>query len=193
MWSLFKLKDPRLLFSVHGLIVVTPIFQLALVGLQLRLSYFLLGMIYANFMEYYNHLVNFHTIPHLISQRAYFVMHGHHHKYPDRNPITPLPQTLFLYVVSDLLFRLIFPENHSHVLAGGAFGFLIFEASHVFIHKVEREEWKAAWLRPMIDYHLTHHIDPKRAYGFTSPFWDWCFGNLPSRERCKHAFSRGCL
>ena len=35
----------------------------------------------------------------------------------------------------------------------------------------------------MIDYHLTHHVEANTTYGFTSPFWDWCAGDLPSTAR----------
>jgi sterol desaturase/sphingolipid hydroxylase (fatty acid hydroxylase superfamily) len=187
MWALFKLKDYRVMFTLHGLITAYPLYLLATYGTPLNKRLFLLGMIYANFMEYYNHKVNFHTIPNWFeNKRFYYVMHGHHHKYPDANPVTPLPQTLFLYLVSDLVFRLFFPERHMHVLAGGAFGFMVFELSHVFIHKVEREKWDnwwTPWLRPMIDFHLTHHVDSRSTFGFTSPFWDWCAGDLPAKDK----------
>jgi hypothetical protein len=97
-----------------------------LLGFQPNPALFTVGAIYANFMEWYNHKVNFHSIPHLFaegrvlgflgwdSKRIYYMcvrsgrrcgylsnsparrMHGHHHKYPDANPVTPLPQVLFL-------------------------------------------------------------------------------------------------
>ncbi|GMI33464.1 hypothetical protein TeGR_g4653, partial [Tetraparma gracilis] len=88
------------------------------------------------------------------------------------------------YAVSDVIFRLAVGNAwHLHVLAGGAAGFFVFEASHVFIHKVEREGWDTPLLRPMIDFHLTHHVVSTTTYGFTSPFWDWAFGDLPPASR----------
>ena len=189
MWALFKLKDHRVMFPLHAAFALVPLYLLHTTSTSLNITLFTLGVIYANFMEWYNHKINFHLIPHLFANpRVYFVVHGHHHKYPDANPVTPLPQTLFLYLVSDFIFRVLFGASHLHVLSGGGLGFLIFELTHVFIHKVEREDWEAPWLRPMIDYHLTHHVESKTAYGFTSPFWDWVshlfgFGDLPSEAR----------
>jgi hypothetical protein len=69
------------------------------------------------------------------------------------------------------------------LLFGGALGFLVFELTHVFIHAAERDKKSLPWMRPLIDFHLTHHLDSRSTFGFTSPFWDWLFGNLPNRER----------
>ena len=62
-------------------------------------------------------------------------------------------------------------------------GFLIFELTHVFIHAAERDNKSLPWMRPLIDFHLTHHLDSTSTYGFTSPFWDWLFGGLPAKHR----------
>ena len=184
MMRLFKLKDPKLMIPFHLLWCALPIY---FADYPISTAYFLLGVVYANWMEYYNHIIIFHTLPHWFAgtkdSQLYFVMHGHHHKYPRKNPITPLPQTLFLYVISAALFRVASPARHLNILAGGAVGFLIFELTHIFILAAERDDTTLNWFRPLIEFHLTHHADPNVAYGFTSPFWDWLFGKLPPKRK----------
>jgi sterol desaturase/sphingolipid hydroxylase (fatty acid hydroxylase superfamily) len=184
MWSFFKLKDPKLMIPVHLLWCAVPVL---LADHAVSFGFFMLGMVYANWMEYYNHIFHFHLLPQLVTgqkdSRFYYVMHGHHHKHPRKNPITPLPQTLALYVGSAAVFRFFSPARHLDVLAGGAVGFLIFELTHIFIHAAERDDAALNWFKPLIEFHLTHHADPTVAYGFTSPFWDWLFGKLPPKRK----------
>ena len=179
MWSLFKIKDPRIIFPIHIIICSFAAFP----DFKIKWQWFLLGMVYSNFIEYFNHKVIFHTIPKMFkNERVYFVMHGFHHKYPDRNPVTPLPQTMLLYILSYSLFRGI-SYHYTSLFCGGSFGFLVFEITHVFIHACERDGVNWPWLRPLIDFHLTHHFDSSCTYGFTSPFWDWLFGDLPKDSK----------
>ena len=183
MWRLFKIKDPKVMIPYHVMWILWPM------STWTRASplVFLFGLIYANFMEFANHKWNFHAFPHWVTgtkdSRFYYVMHGHHHKYPHKNPVTPLPQTSALYLLSALLFRACLPATWRSALAGGASGFLAFELTHIFIHAAERDERAIECLKPLVEFHLTHHSDPTVAYGFTSPFWDWLFGYLPKPSR----------
>jgi len=136
-------------------------------------------------MEYFNHKYIFHYFPNLSNNKnIYYTIHGHHHKYPNKNPITPLPQTLFLYILSYLLFSQISSEYNS-LICGGSFGFLIFELTHLFIHEAKNKNYNVPFLDPLIDFHIYHHHHSNKAYGFTSPYWDYLFCDLPNKKKYK--------
>lgn len=49
--------------------------------------------------------------------------------------------------------------------------------------RVRRRAWRPAPLRLSRRYHLRHHYDcMDRAFGVSTPLWDWVFGTLPARR-----------
>ena len=58
MWFLFKFKARRVMFPLHLLFSGVPLYLISLSETHLSVWLFLLGMTYANFMEWYNHKVS---------------------------------------------------------------------------------------------------------------------------------------
>ena len=139
---------------------------------------FLIGIIYSNFFEYFTHRILFHSLPLIIGRNAYYVAHGHHHKYPNGISFIPLPQMILIYMLTWKMFSYMAAlRDAANLLIGGSVGFLTFELSHWYIHALGSSPH--AYLRAMVDFHKAHHLNHHVAYTFTSTFWDWLFGTLP--------------
>lgn len=68
--------------------------------------------------------------------------------------------------------------------AGMTLGYLIYETAHLLSHARRRPAAAAGLAR----YHALHHFQSAdRAFGVTSPIWDWVFGTLPGERRVERA------
>jgi len=59
-------------------------------------------------------------------------------------------------------------------------GLLIGYVWYEFVHLTSHGAWRLPLLRLMTRHHARHHFqDWDRAFGVTTPLWDWVFGTLP--------------
>ncbi len=131
------------------------------------------------FYEYLVHRYVFHFInEHNWSKTFHRIIHGIHHEFPrddERLFMPPLPGTIILFLVGSL-FYLIFDMYAFIFLAGFINGWGIYVAIHYFIHAYKP-------IAPFIflwTHHAKHHSNqPNKAFGVSSPFWDYIFGTLP--------------
>ena len=161
---------------------------------------FIGGIVFSNFMEYFVHNVLFHILPKKHSMNSYYIVHGHHHRRPNDIPFIPLAQTIFIYFITAIFWSNIFKLNSKlkektdcdckkqltnnsfpEFMMGGSLGFLTFELVHWLIHKPNITN-KFPTLKPLVDFHWAHHTISNTAFTFTSPFWDWLFNTLPSKD-----------
>jgi dihydroceramide fatty acyl 2-hydroxylase len=74
------------------------------------------------------------------------------------------------------------------MLCGVLIGYLAYEYVHLSAHRRPRRGLPGplALLRMSKRYHLRHHFDcMDRAFGVTTPLWDWLFGTLPPRRKAR--------
>lgn len=90
-----------------------------------------------------------------------------------------MPPTLCIVIAYPLvtLGHILFPPMMAHaVIAGGFFGYILYDCTHYYLHharvfKVHFKEMKK--------YHMAHHYkNYEGGYGITSKIWDYCFGTV---------------
>jgi sterol desaturase/sphingolipid hydroxylase (fatty acid hydroxylase superfamily) len=141
---------------------------------------FLAGLFVFSFVEYIMHRYLFHMSTHTeIREKVQYNFHGIHHEYPKDKGRLAMPPIVSVLIASTLLglFYLLIQE------AAFAFfpGFILGYASYLFVHyivhayQIPKNFFKVLWVN-----HAVHHYkDHSKAYGVSSPLWDYIFGTLP--------------
>jgi sterol desaturase/sphingolipid hydroxylase (fatty acid hydroxylase superfamily) len=138
--------------------------------------YILLGVIAWTLVEYLIHRFLFHIKP----SKLQYTIHGVHHEYPrdkERLMMPPLPGTI-LVAFFYCFWWLIAGSLLAPVLMGGfLLGYLFYTFIHYMVHAHKPvKPFTFFWA-----HHLKHH-NPQfedKAYGVSSPLWDWVFGTMP--------------
>ena len=112
-------------------------------------------------------------------KRLIYIIHGIHHDYPNdsRRLVMPPSISLPVGVAVFLLFWLIAGMAPAlPLLFGFGFGYLCYDMGHYATHHLPMRK---GFLKVLRDNHLRHHYETsERAYGVSSPLWDWVFGTL---------------
>jgi len=141
---------------------------------------FLLGLAFFTFVEYIVHRWLYHIAPSTPKrERLQYVMHGLHHEQPRDKSRLAMPLIMSLSVASLLmvLFRWV---GGPIGLPFGA-GFLLGYATYLFVHycvhafRPPRNFLRVLWKH----HHLHHYASDDKAFGVSSPLWDWVFGTMP--------------
>lgn len=175
---IFTLAPPWLPYLVVGPLAVAMIAD-GVVALDVGTLALLLalGLLSWSLVEYAMHRFLFHAPARSEAARVVlFVVHGHHHEWPDdpdRVAATPIQfgsLALLLYGV----FSLALPVMQAHAAFGGAMvGYLAYEAAHYYAHHGRARHGLLGALRR---YHMRHHHeDPRARWGIGSPLWDHVF------------------
>jgi sterol desaturase/sphingolipid hydroxylase (fatty acid hydroxylase superfamily) len=114
-----------------------------------------------------------------LARRFVFLLHGVHHEYPndpDRLLMPPAPGILFAALFGGL-FRIVLGAHwFPPFFAGFLIGYLIYDYAHFASHysDIFGRVFPAQKRRHMIH----HFVKPDRAYGVSSPLWDWVFRTI---------------
>lgn len=85
-----------------------------------------------------------------------------------------IPLALITLGISLALFR--DPTTALLFHCGLVLGYLAYE----FVHLANHARWRIPGMRGVMRHHDRHHYGVwRRAYGVTTPLWDWVFGTLP--------------
>lgn len=141
---------------------------------------FALGFLTLTLLEYLAHRFLFHMEPNnKVKARIQYAVHGVHHEYPkDKERLAMPPLLALLYVA--LIFLVVRFFLGAYVYAFAA-GMLMGYTTYLFIHyAVHAYQPPKNFLKILWIHHAIHHYkDDERAYGVTSPLWDWVFGTMP--------------
>jgi len=166
-------------FIVDGLLVV------ALLGAGLKhpdmsleraLGIMAMGMILFSLIEYCIHRWLFHWLDSPLSQG-----HEAHHQNPMGFDALPffLPAMVSIGILG--LLSELMPDATAFVLTGSIVGgYLIYGASHHFIHHVR---YQHPWIKRWAALHHIHHVHPDSNYGVTTPLWDVLLGTRYVQRR----------
>jgi sterol desaturase/sphingolipid hydroxylase (fatty acid hydroxylase superfamily) len=141
---------------------------------------FIIGLLAFSLVEYIMHRYLFHMKIYTDTRkRLQYVMHGVHHEFPkdkDRLAMPPLASltiaTLLLYIFSLLM--------HDYVFAFLP-GFLTGYAGYLFIHYIvhayppPKNLFRKLW----VHHGIHHYKDHEKAFGVSSPLWDYVFQTMP--------------
>ncbi len=141
---------------------------------------FFSGLFFWTFFEYVLHRYVFHMVSEsAIGQRFQYMMHGVHHEFPkdkERLIMPPVPSIL----ISGLFFlgfRSILGESAYVFFSGFMIGYMAYAFIHYTMHisRPPKNRMRFFW-----KYHNLHHFRyHDKAYGVSSPLWDFIFRTMP--------------
>lgn len=147
----------------------------------LLVAFFLLGVLTWTLTEYLMHRFVFHIAGESDRiKRFNYLVHGVHHEYPkdkQRLVMPPIPSMVlagFFY----LLFSLYTGDFVYVYFSGFIIAYLVYVSIHYATHAFAPP--KNNMLNFLWKHHSLHHYKyPDRAFGVSSPMWDYVFGTMP--------------
>ena len=147
---------------------------------------FLAGWFVWTLMEYWLHRTVFHWVPDASwGERFHFYLHGVHHKwFTDKYRLVMPPAASIavgvvvfgsIYGIGRLLSAMIAPTWMYGAFAGIAFGYMVYDCTHYYIHHFKPG---TAVGRALRSHHNKHHHNPKYAekkFGVSTTLWDHVF------------------
>ncbi|KAM7530384.1 hypothetical protein LguiB_033794 [Lonicera macranthoides] len=112
----------------------------------------------------------------------HYLIHGCHHKHPMdglRLVFPPLATAILLVPLWNLI-KLLAPQAIAPaLLAGGLFGYVMYDCTHYYLHHAKPSKGYSYNLKR---YHMNHHFRVhSKGFGITSSFWDKVFRTLPPK------------
>lgn len=147
---------------------------------------FFCGLLFFTFIEYIMHRYLYHMpVFGKMSEKISYTMHGVHHDYPKDKTRLAMPPVLSLVVASVLfiVYRAVLGNYVFGFLAGFLIGYAAYLGIHYSVHafRTPKNILKVLWY-----HHSIHHYrEDDRAFGVSSPLWDYVFGTMPRKTRVK--------
>ncbi|HKL35738.1 MAG TPA: sterol desaturase family protein [Salegentibacter sp.] len=148
----------------------------------IMIGLFAAGLFFFTFVEYIMHRYLYH-IPATSEKKKKisYTMHGVHHDYPKDKSRLAMPPVLSLIIVTVLfiIYRAVLGDYVFGFLAGFLIGYAAYLAVHYSVHafKVPNNFLKVLW-----QHHSIHHYrESDRAFGVSSPLWDYIFKTMPRK------------
>lgn len=141
---------------------------------------FVLGFLFLTLLEYVAHRYVFHMAPtNKVKEKIQYTVHGVHHEFPkDKDRLAMPPILALIYVaIFFFLFQFLLGEHVYAFVPGLLMGYATYLFVHYAVHAFQppKNFLKILWV-----HHSIHHYkDPERAYGVSSPLWDFVFGTMP--------------
>jgi sterol desaturase/sphingolipid hydroxylase (fatty acid hydroxylase superfamily) len=162
------------------------------VSLGVAVAQFAVGWFVWTLMEYWLHRTVFHWIPAASWGEAFhFYLHGVHHKwFQDKYRLVMPPAASIgvavvvvsaLWGLSQLLAGVFAPSWMYAFFAGVAFGYMVYDCTHYYIHHFKPSSKAMLKLRA---HHNKHHHNPKYKdlkFGVSTTLWDHVFGTYELR------------
>ena len=143
------------------------------------------GLFFAGFfvftlVEYVMHRYLFHIGTSTKKrEKLQYTLHGVHHEYPKDKQRLAMPPVMSIILATTLLFvfKLILGDLVFAFLPGFLVGYASYLGMHFILHtfKAPKGLFNFLWAN-----HAVHHYkDQTKAYGVSSPLWDYVFGTMP--------------
>lgn len=192
--KLFKNKYLEFLTRTQPIVVNVMYLILTLAGLAYYYLYhnsnilyivggFFLGVFAWTLAEYLMHRFLYHKIKDAsFNSGIQYMFHGVHHKYPtdESRLVLPVVPSLLIASVFFSLFYFIMGAFAFVFASGFLIGYISYMNIHYNIHKSSPSKMFMFWWA----HHNTHHYEQHdRAFGVSSPLWDYVFGTMPEKDR----------
>lgn len=116
--------------------------------------------------------------------RAYDLHDFHHHHPKDKKRLAmPIPVAILIALFLLAVFRIAAGHFGQLLFSGFMLGYAGYLLLHYLIHILGpvNRVMKYLWI-----HHSVHHFkDDHRAYGVSSPLWDWIFRSMPTNEQTR--------
>jgi len=141
---------------------------------------FLLGLLTFSLVEYVMHRYLFHMSTHTRRrEKLQYTFHGVHHEFPKDKGRLAMPPIISVLLASSILglFYLLMQEAAFAFFPGFILGYAAYLFVHYIVHAYQppKNLFKVLWIN-----HAVHHYkDQTKAYGVSSPLWDYVFQTMP--------------
>jgi len=171
---------PLTIFSIYAIALIYWSFDHRFLNIWETIAVFLLGTLSFTFVEYLIHRFLFHLPP--TSERnkkIAYTIHGVHHDYPKDNDRLAMPPVVSVVLATTLLY--LFKLLMGNVAFAFTAGFVVGYAGYLFVHyivhayKVPKNMFRVLW----VHHGIHHHKSPDKAFGVSSPLWDYVFRTMP--------------
>lgn len=150
-----------------------------------NLLIFFTAVCFWTLFEYLAHRYFFHIDHYFprsgIARRIAFIFHGIHHEHPrdtHRLLMPPVPGFLIIGILYTIGLIILGIRVYAF-LAGFLTGYLLY----TYVHYKSHVAPVPPFLKSQYRHHALHHFKyPDKAFGVSSPFWDWVFGTLPPKS-----------
>lgn len=175
---------PVTIFLVYGAVLLGYCTLRTPLGLGQAGALFAGGLLLFTFVEYWVHRSVYHVQPRSARMaRFQYRIHGVHHEYPKDKDRLAMPPWLSLAIATLLLwgFERLWGHAGLAVLSGFLTGYALYLLVHYSTHAFAppKNRLKILW-----EHHAMHHYkDPGKAFGVSSPLWDYVFGTQIKRSK----------
>lgn len=171
---------PISIFSVFSAGLIYYAFTYAQLPAYLIGTLFLSGLLIFTFIEYLVHRYAFHMDTDTeLKQKIQYNLHGVHHEYPKDKGRLAMPPVVSVLLAVGLLvaFNFVIGEYTYAFLPGFIMGYASYLFVHFIVHAYQppKNLFKILW----INHSIHHYKDNNKAFGVSSPLWDYVFRTLP--------------
>lgn len=171
---------PLTLFSIYSGALLYYSITFTELSMVITISLFALGLLGFTLTEYLMHRYVFHMNTYTeLRKKIQYASHGVHHKYPKDKTRLAMPPIASVTLATALLLLL-------HLVIGDLVfsflpGFLMGYAGYLFVHYIihvyqtPKNVFKILW----IHHGIHHYKNNERAFGVSSPLWDYIFRTMP--------------
>jgi sterol desaturase/sphingolipid hydroxylase (fatty acid hydroxylase superfamily) len=179
-------SHPLLIFCMYALISATMIYAAATrfhVHAGSITLIFVAGLFTWTLAEYLMHRFMYHDSPDASYDKGLrYVFHGIHHQYPNDGTKVVLPPVPSILIAA-IFFGLFYLLMGVYALAfapGFMMGYSTYTWIHFIVHKYPSPKRFNFWWK----HHTIHHFQQHdRAFGMSTPLWDYVFGTMPEKNR----------
>lgn len=144
---------------------------------------FVVGFLFFTWVEYMAHRFIYHMEPDSKwKEEIQYKFHGVHHDYPKDKTRLALPPvvSVVLAVVLFLGLRLIMGDYVFGFLPGLLMGYASYLGVHYTVHafRPPKNIFKVLW----INHGIHHYKQNDKAFGVSSPLWDYIYGTMPNQK-----------
>ena len=171
---------PIIIFSVYSSVLLYWGIVEKGVGSFQILGLFFLGILVFSLLEYLMHRYLFHMVTSTrFQEKMQFAMHGLHHEQPKDKYRLAMPPVASLTLATLFLFLYIslMGDNAFGFTPGFLMGYAGYLSVHYIVHAFQppKNFFRILW----VHHGIHHYKDHERAFGVSSPLWDYVFGTMP--------------
>ena len=171
---------PLTLFSIYSGALLYYSITYTELSMAITGSLFALGLLAFTLTEYLIHRYVFHMDTNTeLRKKIQYTSHGVHHEFPKDKTRLAMPPiaSVTLATALLLLIRIVIGDLVFSFLPGFLMGYAGYLFVHYIIHSYPppKNIFKILWI-----HHSIHHFkNNERAFGVSSPLWDYIFRTMP--------------
>lgn len=171
---------PVSIFFLYAMCLLYWSFAVIEIGGILIIALFLAGLTVFSWVEYQVHRHLFHIHPGSEQRKKLqYTIHGVHHEYPKDKKRLAMPPVLSVVIATLLLMllRLMLGDFSFSFLAGFLCGYAGYLLVHYLVHVFPppKNIFRKLW----INHGIRHYKDHEKAFGVSSPLWDYIYKTMP--------------